>query len=204
MKALARFVVIATLATAMPVPTGLQANAAVPVPSVESSAGATIVSQSDNAAPLVGVDIVVRAGLDRQTMKQNGLAALVAQTILRTPVSATSGSAPLPLEEAIASRGGSVHFTVDPSDVRFYLESLPSDAGAIVDLFRTALAAPDFSPATIRDARASLVRQIAQSQQVALQVGIDMLNAASSSQGNTGMPELGTPASLAQLFSNDA
>ncbi len=41
-------------------------------------------------------------------------------------------------------------------------------------------------------------------QQVALQVGLDMLNAASSGQANAGLPELGTPASLAQIFAPDA
>ena len=133
-------------------------------------------------------------------MKQNGVAALVAQTILLTPV----GSPAMSLQDAIAARGGSVRFTIDPSDVRFYIEALAGDAPAVLDLFRSALAAPDFSPATIRAARAALVRQIAQSQQEALQVGLDMLNAAASAQANAGLPELGTPASLAQIFSNDA
>jgi predicted Zn-dependent peptidase len=180
------------------------AGAALPAPSLENtSGGAMIVRQLDSAASLVGVTIIVRAGLDRQTMKENGLAALVAQIILRTPVA--QGSTPaLPLEDAVAARGGSVHFTVDPSDVRFYVEALPEDAPAVVDLFRSALAAPDFSPGTVRDARAVLVRQIAQVQQVALQVGLDMLNAASSRQANAGLPELGTPASLAQFFAPDA
>jgi predicted Zn-dependent peptidase len=174
--------------------------AAMPVASVESAGGATIVSQPDSAATLVGIAFVVRAGLDRQTLRENGLAALVAQTIVRTPV----GSGGMPLEDAIAARGGSIRFTVDPSDVRFYIEALAADAPAVLDLFRSAVAAPDFSPATVREARSTLVRQIAETQQIALQVGLDMLNAASSSQANAGLPELGTPNSLAQVFSGDA
>jgi predicted Zn-dependent peptidase len=176
------------------------ATAPVPVPMVENVGGTTVVRQSDSAATLVGVALVVRAGLDRQTMKQNGLAALVAQTIMRTPV----GTPPQPLEDAVAARGGSVQFTVDPSDVRFYIESLPSDATAVLGLVQSAIAAPDFSPATVRDARAALVKRIAQSEDVALQVGLDMLSAASSAQANAGLPELGTAASLAQLFPSDA
>lgn len=184
-------------------PSPTMAAAAVPVPTVENVAGATIVRQSDSAASLVGVAYVVRAGLDRQTLKENGLSALVAETIVRTPV--TQGDMPsMPLEDAIAARGGSVRFTVDPSDVRFYVESLADDAPAVLQLFRNAVAAPDFSPATVRQARSTLVREIAQTQQIALQVGLDMLNAASSSQANAGLPELGTPNSLAQFFSNDA
>jgi predicted Zn-dependent peptidase len=185
---------------------GALAAVGVPTPSIQSAGGATIVSQTDAAASLVGVAFVVRAGLDRQTMKQNGLAALVAESILRSPVALRQpqdNNAALPLEDAVASRGGSLHFTVDPSDVRFYVEALSSDAPAVIELFRSAISAPNFSSATVREARAALVRQIAQTQQVALQVGLDMLNAASSSQANAGLPELGTPASLAQFFSSD-
>ncbi len=186
-------------ALAIALPTAARAAAvAIPAPSVENAGGTVIVRQSDGAASLVGVTLIVRAGLDRQTMRQNGLAALVAETIVRTPVDGVA------LEDAIAARGGSVRFTIDPGDVRFYVEALAEDAPPVLDLFRSALAAPDFSPATIRDARGVLVRQIAQVQQVALQVGIDMLNAASSRQANAGLPELGTPASLAQFFSDDA
>ncbi|MGB8908846.1 MAG: insulinase family protein [Candidatus Cybelea sp.] len=194
--------VVAVLAIAAG-PQAAFAATGVPVPSVEVANGATIVSQSDSSASLVGVAFVVRAGLDRQTMKQNGLAALVAQTIIRTPVGGQANTPGMPLEDAIAARGGSVRFTVDPGDVRFYIEALAADAPAVLDLFRAALTAPDFSSSTIREARSALVRQIAASQQVALQVGLDMLNAASSGQANAGLPELGTPASLAQFFSSD-
>jgi predicted Zn-dependent peptidase len=178
---------------------------AVPSPSQDAVAGATIVRQPDSNATLVGVALVVRAGLDRQTMRQNGLAALVAETIVRTPVTqAQSGLPPEALADAIAAHGGSIRFTVDPGDVRFYVEVLAEDAPAVLDLVRTAIASPDFSPETVRDARAALVRQIAQTQQIALQVGLDMLNAASSGRANAGLPELGTPASLAQIFAPDA
>jgi predicted Zn-dependent peptidase len=178
-------------------------EATVPPPAIESVGGTTIVRQSDERLPLVGVEVVVRAGLDRQTLKQNGLAALVAEAVLHTPVARAAGETAVPLDEAIAANGGSARVTVDPDDVRFYVESLSTDAPAVVDLFRRALAAPDFSPATIRAARTALMTQIAASQQFALQVGIDMLNAASSAQANAGMPSLGTPASLAQLLPGD-
>jgi predicted Zn-dependent peptidase len=175
------------------------AGAAVPAPTMESSGGTTIVRQLDANASLVGVEVIVRAGLDRQTMKQNGLAAFTAQTILRTPV----GSPPAPLQDAIAARGGSVRFTVDPGDVRFYVEALASDASTVLDLFRTALAAPDFSPVVVHDARVTLTQAIDENQQIALQVGLDMLSRASSTEANAGLPALGTTASLATLVPND-
>jgi zinc protease len=198
--------VAAALLVALVPLAALGAAPAVPPPSVDTIAGATVVRQYDSAASLAGVTMLVRAGLDRQTMKQNGLAALVAETILRTPVAlrqARGDNVMMPVEDAIEARGGSVHFNVDPGDVRFYVEALGEDAPAVLDLLRAAIAAPNFSRETIRDARVALVRQIASTQQVALQVGLDMLYAASSPQANTGLPERGTPASLAQLIPED-
>lgn len=202
----ARSFALALLLSALPLAT-FGANVAAPPPSVQSLGGITIVQQPDARSALVGVEMVLRAGLDRQTMKENGLAALVAETILRTPVAPTQtqgqGEA-MPLEEAVAAHGGSVRFTVDPGDVRFYAESLAVDAPAVLELLRTALGAPDFSAQTVHDARLALAKRIARDQQLALRVGLDMLNAASSTQANAGLPELGTPASLAQLSSDDA
>jgi predicted Zn-dependent peptidase len=194
---------IAALALAG-MPGGVRAAGSTSQPIVENADGSTIVRQTDDHASLVGVVLLVRAGLDRQTIKQNGLAALVAETILRTPVRIGDGHSLVPLEDAVAAEGGSIRFTVDPADVRFYVEALAADAPSILDLVRGALATPDFSSQTIRSARTSLVSQIAEGQQYALQVGIDMLNAAESPQANAGMPALGTPASLAQFVPADA
>jgi zinc protease len=167
--------------------------ASVPAPVVERQDGATLITQPDPAAPLVNVTIVVRAGLDRQTLSQNGVAALTAQSFLRMPVDGVA------LEDAIVAHGGSVHFVVDPSDVRFSVESLAADAPAIMTMVEKVLASPAFTPAVVRDARAILVRKIDQSQQAALQVGIEMLRRVSSGEANIGLPALGIPASLAQL-----
>ncbi len=197
-------ILFALASAALPLGARAAGETAVPSPAIQTVGGTTIVQQSDTRLPLVGVAVIVRAGLDRQTLKQSGLAALVAAAILHTPVARTANETPAPLDQAITASGGSVHVTVDPGDVRFYIESLSSDAPVVIDLFRRALAAPDFSPSTMRAARTALMTQIAASQQYALQVGIDMLNAASSQQANAGMPALGTPASLAQLLPADA
>jgi predicted Zn-dependent peptidase len=169
----------------------LAANAA--APSVRTSDGTTIIEQQDGAAPLVHVTYVVRAGLNRQTMAQNGLAALTAQTILRTPVDGT------PLEDAIAARGGGVHFYVDPQDVRFAFESTPANAPAVFDLVRRGLASPAFDAKGVASARTALQTQITMNQQVALQVGLDMLAGTNAESANAGLPSLGIPAALAQM-----
>jgi zinc protease len=174
-------------------------------PVVERENGVTMVRQNDSQAALVGVEVVIHAGLDRQTVRQNGLAALVARTILRTPSGAAG--AQLPLEKAVAAGGGSVRFSVDPDNVHFYIEALAQDAPGVLALVRQAIASPDFSPATVVDARNSLATHLAQSEQYsqyALQVGVDMLNEVSSPQANVGFPALGTRTSLAQLIPSDA
>lgn len=159
--------------------------------------GVTTIVQQDDAAPLVHVSLVVPGGLDRQTLSQSGIAALTAQTILRTNVDG------VPLEDAVAARGGSVHFFVDPSDVRFAIEALPNDAPAVLTLVQRALAAPGFDGKTVSSARTELTAQIAQSQQIALQVGLDMLYSSRAKNANQGMPALGIPAVLAQLGPNE-
>jgi predicted Zn-dependent peptidase len=167
------------------------------VPAVTQGSGVTVITQADPAAPLVDVTLVVPAGLDRQTMAQNGLAALTAQTVLETPVDGT------PLTDAVRAHGGSVKVTIDPSDVRYVVEALPSDAPVVLDMVRRALAAPSFTPKTVGAARSRLETKIAVSQQVALQVGLDMLSGTDARSANAGMPPLGVPSALAQFGPDD-
>ncbi|HVA28521.1 MAG TPA: insulinase family protein, partial [Candidatus Baltobacteraceae bacterium] len=164
---------------------------------VEHARGVTIIRQQDPAATLVHVSFILRAGLDRETLAQNGLAALTAQTVLRAPVDGTS------LREAIAARGGSIQAFVDPSDVRFAIEALPASANDIFALAARGIAAPSFDAKTVDAAREGLIAQIAQNQQQALRVGLDMLYATRTSSANTGLPSLGIPAALAQFGPRD-
>ncbi len=177
--------------------TALAVAATPPSPLLAKAGSATIITQDDPVAPLVHVTYVVRAGLDRQTLAQNGIAALTAQTILRTPV---DGAA---LTDAVAAKGGEVSFTVDPDDVRFSVDAIPSQAPAVFGLFERALTAPSFAPATIAGARNDLQTRSAQNGQIALQVGVDMLGAALASPANEGLPPLGLPQVIAQLTARD-
>jgi predicted Zn-dependent peptidase len=170
-------------------------GAAVPV--VTRNGGVTMITQHDPAAPLVHVVYLLRAGLDRQSLSQNGLAALTAQTILDTPVNGT------PLDEAVSAAGGRISFSVDPNDVRFEIETLPEDAAKIIALVRTAIAAPSFTPAVVKAARDALISRIAENEQVALQVGLDMLSSVTAASANAGLPQYGLPASLAQFGIDD-
>lgn len=188
-----RSLTAAALIAFLALPVATQAAA----PVIQRAGGVTIIEQQDPSAPLVHIEFIVRAGLDRQTLQQNGLAALTAQTILRSPVDGT------PLEDAIAAHGGSIKPGVDPGGVRFAIESLPSDAPAVVALVQRAFAAPTIDAATVNSARGTLMKQIAANQQEALQVGLDMLSGMSAPSANVGLPALGMPASLAQFGPED-
>ncbi|MDQ2991610.1 MAG: hypothetical protein M3R30_02165 [Candidatus Eremiobacteraeota bacterium] len=158
-----------------------------PAPSVIRRNGVTFVSAADASATLAGTMLFVRAGLDRQTFAQDGLAALTAETVLQTRVA--SGAT---LREAIATAGGAIDYTVDPQSVRFYVEGLGPTEDGLLQLFTTALHAPDFSPATVARARAAVQADI--DGRSALGVGLQMLD---------GAPSGGTSVSLAQLVPED-
>ncbi len=191
---IARVLLLTVFAAALPGLASAQAR-----PSVSHVAGVTVVSQPDPSTALAGVEVTVAAGLDREQLQQDGLAALVAQSILETP--SEDGA---PLSDAIAARGGSVKFTMEAHDVRFYVEALAVDAPAVLALFERAAAAPDFSSATVRAARDALVSKIAGRQQEPLEVGIEMLDLAQADGANSGLPLFGTPMSLVQLAPADA
>lgn len=167
--------------------------------SVSNSVGWTIVRQDDPAADLIGTQVRVLAGLDRQSPAQNGLAALVAEAILQTPVAGGDS-----LRDAIAGNGGSIAYDIGPHDVRFYIEGTPGTYQTALGLFRSALARPDFSAAALGQARQALNARSAQTQQLALAVGLQMLNRTFYKNSNAGMPPLGLPQTLAGFRPSDA
>jgi predicted Zn-dependent peptidase len=170
------------------------------------AAGVPIVVQRDAASALTGVEYFVRAGLDRQSVSENGLAALTAESLLHMPVTFDrpgGGTATVPLADAIAASGGSIAYTMDGHDVRFYIEGVAGSEDALLQLFAGVLAKPSFSPDVVRDARNALQRKLDENQQIALQVALEMLDR-SFYPGSSGMPPYGDAASLAQLTSHDA
>lgn len=161
------------------------------------AAGVSVVQQPDPTADLVGTEIVLQAGLDRQSARENGLAALVAESIVQTPVNGGK-----PLKAAVAANGGSITYVVDPRNVRFYLEGLSGSYPTLLALLHSALNKPDFSFKTIDAARTVLQSKIVDSQRMPLNVGIDMLNRAFYTD-SAGMPPYGLPATLASFSSQD-
>lgn len=162
------------------------------------ASGMTLIEQSDPTAQLVGTQVVLQAGLDRQTARQNGLAALVAESILQTRVDGVHS-----LEEAVRDTGASLRYAIDARDVRFYLEGVNRSYPVALGLFRAALGKPDFGAETLNVARTALEAKIARLQLSPLNVAIDMLNRSFYSD-SAGMPPYGLPETLAGFTSADA
>ena len=196
-----RVLAAAVLTAVLAVP----AAASAPRTTVVDLGGARAYVHADPASPLAAVELFVRAGLDRQTAGQSGLAALVAESVLRTPVggpSTGSGQA-LPLTDAVDARGASISYVVAAQHVRFYLEGTPDALAATAPLVARALAAPAFDPAAVAAARAALTDRIAAEEGDPRFVGLQLLRS-SYYRGGAGLPALGDSSSLAALAPADA
>lgn len=156
----------------------------------------TLFMQSDRATPLAGIQLFVSAGLDRETSADNGVAALVAECILETPVDTELGRAPL--RDAVAQLGGSIASDVSSEYARLYVEGRPDRLPQILALAGSALAAPVFTGATLASAKAALTEKIDAAERNPVGVAIDMFRQ-SYFVGGAGLPALGTTANLAGI-----
>jgi predicted Zn-dependent peptidase len=186
----------ASIALVAAISLGVPAQAAAPI---AAPGGVTVVEQPDSTSDLAGIEVLLQAGLDRQTPRQNGLAALVAESILHTPVAGSQS-----LQQAVSANGGSITYVVEPRHIRFYLESVTRTFPSSVALLHAALTKPEFSTATIGAARSALNQKIAENQRLALSVGIDMLNRQFYQNSDAGLPQYGMPQTLAGFSPADA
>lgn len=168
-----------------------------PQTAVVDLGGARVYVRADQGSPLAGIELLIRAGLDRETGAENGLAALVAEIVLHTPVDG------VPLDVAVDARGAAIGYAVAAQSVRFFLEGTPEGLAASAPLAARALGAPAFDAATLGAARAALGERIGDAEGDARLVGIDMLRS-SYYRGGAGLPKLGNPAALAALTPDDA
>jgi zinc protease len=151
---------------------------------------------ADPVATLAGVQLFVRAGLDRQTPAQNGLASLVAESLLRVPVDG------VPLTDAVAARGASLGAVVSGQYVRFSLAGRPEVVAAVAPLVAGVLAKPAFDAGAVAAARSALVDRVADAESDPRAVGVQMLRG-SYYLGGAGMPPLGTTEGLVGLSADD-
>lgn len=158
-----------------------------------------VVQRPDPQAHIAGTQVVLQAGLDRERQNQNGLAALVAQSILQTPVAGG-----MTLAKAASANGGEISYAIEPRSVRFYIEGSTSSYGTLLQLFEAAIAHPDFSLATVNAAREALERKIVREQSSALNVAVEMLDSSFYQSSGAGLPRYGLPETLAGLSAGDA
>ncbi|MEA2786803.1 MAG: zinc protease [Candidatus Eremiobacteraeota bacterium] len=196
--------IAALAAAALAAATAAPVVAAAPRTAVIDLGGARAYSHADQASPLAAVELFVRAGLDRQTSRQSGIAALVAETVLRTPVDPGPGfGQAVPLVDAVDAHGASIGYVVSAQHVRFYLEGTPDGLAAAAPLVARALAGPAFDTATIAAARAVLAARSADEEGDPRFVGLQLLRS-SYYRGPAGLPALGDAGSVAALGPADA
>lgn len=162
--------------------------------------GIQLVAENDADAMLCGVQIFVSAGLQRQPSNSDGLAALLAEAIVRTPV--LSSGRQLPVRDAIAALGGSITYTVEGRSVHYYIEGRPERIAPFVELFSQALKAPDLSKPSLMLARKTLIQRVGESEGNPLAVAVAMFKRSYYLNG-AGMPALGSVASLERIESGD-
>lgn len=159
-----------------------------------------LVAQVDPTAALAGVEIFLSAGLDRQSGAQNGYAALLAEIVARTPVDPSGRKQ---LREAIGDLGASLDISVEPQDVRYYVEGRPAALAAALSLLGRALAAPDFSNGTLAAAKSALRSRIDDADQSPFLVVSSMLRSAYYPSSGAGFAPSGTQGVVANAGSDD-
>jgi zinc protease len=156
-------------------------------------------AQVDMNSALAGVQVLLPGGLDRQTSQQNGYAALLGEVVSATPV--TSAGQQVPLRSAISGLGASLTVNVEPENVQYYVEGPPAALRTALGLLGTALAAPDFSPATLTDAKRALEDRIIDADESPFGVLSEMLRRAYYPGSGTGYAPLGSRAVVATATS---
>jgi predicted Zn-dependent peptidase len=165
-----------------------------------SAVAAHVIAEPDDGAGLTGVQIFLPAGLERQTTANAGIASLVAECVLQTPVKVQGAT--LTLEAAEMLVPASVTYALDATSVHFYVESRPDRSEAAIALLHDALARPDFSQPAIAAARKSLENRSSDSEGNPFYVGAQMARRAYYLAG-AGTSAYGSPASLDGLGPGD-
>jgi predicted Zn-dependent peptidase len=150
--------------------------------------GVPFTAESDAGAVLTGMQIFISAGLQRQSSAESGVAALLAETIMRTQG----------VRDAIAAQGGTLTYSMEGRCVHYYLEARPAAIVPFLALFAQALEKPDFSVGNLGAARRALIGRIGEGESNPLAVGIEMFKRSYYVNG-AGLPATGTRASLEHL-----
>ena len=158
--------------------------------------GVIIASQPASYLPIVGVQVFVPAGLSQQPAAKAGVAGLTAALVLHTPVDGK-----LTLSQAVAASGGSISYTLDPGDTRYYLECSPEAFGRLLHGLRSALARPDLSQLSAQ--RAAAMERADGSTRNPLEAAYAMVRQVRYRGTGFSQPDQGTALSLASISPSD-
>ncbi|TAM61026.1 insulinase family protein [bacterium] len=181
----------------------LAAAGLLPAPPADAAAALAvaaprIIDLTSESAPVTAMQVFVPAGLDRQPRNRSGLAAVVAQALLETPVHGT------PLELAAALSGGSITYTVEGQETHFYLEAAPSNFAAVAVLFASALTHPDFGAPALERAAAYVTQRALAASRDGLGVGAQMVRSVYLAKTSAALPAWGSAPAIAQITPVDA
>jgi zinc protease len=150
MTLLATAALAIVLLAAAPAPTkSLPAMSFAPATQLRLPNGVIIASQPSADVPLVGAQVFVPAGLVQQPAGKAGIASVTGSLVLGTKVEGT-----MTLAQEARLAGGSLSFTLDPLDTRYYLECHQADFTRLFHDLRVALGHPDVSQLAAQRAHA--------------------------------------------------
>jgi zinc protease len=158
--------------------------------------GVILADQPSGDLPLVGAQIFLPAGLAQQPSGKAGVAAIAAQVVLQTPV---EGSATL--ADVVRQVGGSITYTLDPLDTRFYLECRVGDFPRLVHDLRSALGHPDLS--RVAAVRETTLTQATNAAQNPLEATYLMVRQVNYSGTGFAFPDEGDPLTVARIVPSD-
>lgn len=158
--------------------------------------GVIVASQATNDLPLVGAQIFLPAGLSQQASDKAGVAAIAAALVLATPVEGSTT-----LSDAVTNSGGSISYTLDPLDTRFYLECRDADFSRLLHDFHTALSSPDVSH--IETQRAKTLGLAHSMTQNPIEVAYTMVRQVNYSGSGFALPDQGSALTVTHLSRAD-
>ncbi len=158
--------------------------------------GVVIASQPALDVPIIGAQIFVPAGLVQQPIGKAGIASVVASLVLHTPVEGSTT-----LMHAVAAAGGSISYTLDPLDTRYYLECRDADFARLLHDLRVALGRPDV--AQLATQRASAMAGASAVTSNALETAYAMVRQVRYRGTGFALPDQGSSVTIAGLTRAD-
>jgi len=153
--------------------------------------GAQLVVQPITDTPLVATEVFVPAGVAQQPANEAGVAAVAAETVLRTQANGQN------LAALAAASGASISYTLDPNDTRYSIECRSQDLPSLLRALVVALTRPDASQ--VSAARAKVLGIAADTVKNPVAAALAMVRQVNYADSGFAYPDAGRPETVAQL-----